>query len=75
MNKKSIATKTAKVPIKLAPRPTGEPTDEEIDAVLNECSERFNDGDSKYPSMSYEQGVDAAIQWMQGDGPNPFADY
>lgn len=46
------------------------PTDEEIDAVMNECSERIDDGDSKYPGMSYEQGVQAALDWMRGLTPN-----
>lgn len=50
------------------------PDEDQIDDVLNECMERIDDGDSKYPGMSYEQGVEAAIRWMQGDGDNPMSD-
>lgn len=49
------------------------PTSDEIDDVLNECVESQNDG-SKFPGMSYEQGVEAAIRWMQGDGENPMTE-
>ncbi|MBR4681972.1 MAG: hypothetical protein IKP06_01525 [Elusimicrobiaceae bacterium] len=47
------------------------PSQEEIDNVLNECSEREELGESKYPGMTYEQGVKNAIEWLQGYGENP----
>ena len=28
-------------------------------------------GETKYPGMTYEQGVKAAIEWLQGYGENP----
>lgn len=47
------------------------PTEEEIDQVLEACVETEASGESKYPGMTYEQGVDAAIRWMQGGGDHP----
>lgn len=47
------------------------PTENEINNVLNECLEREDLGGSKYPGMTYEQGVKAAIEWLQGYGENP----
>lgn len=47
---------------------------DQIDDVLNECSKAADSGLSKYPGMSYEQGVEAAIRWLQGDGSNPLED-
>ena len=46
----------------------------EIDDVMNACAEAEESGGSRYPAMSYEQGVHAAILWMQGEGPNPMDD-
>lgn len=42
-------------------------TDEEIWDLLNQCSYAENEGVSKYPGMSYEQGIKAAIEWITGD--------
>lgn len=52
------------------------PTEEAIDAVLNECAERINSGESKFSGMSYEDGVKAAIEWVlgYGDSASPMAD-
>ena len=36
--------------------------DEDVYDVQNACVEA--DGQSRYPGMSYEQGVEAAILWM-----------
>ena len=44
-------------------------TDEEIDSLINEC---MKEGESKYPGMerskypgmTYEQGIRAAIAWL-----------
>ena len=47
------------------------PSQEEIDNVLNECSEHEELGESKYPGMTYEQGIKNAIEWLQGYGENP----
>lgn len=43
------------------------PKAEQIDDVLNICVEAEESGHTSYPGMSYEQGVQAAIQWMRGD--------
>ena len=44
------------------------PTENEIDNVLNECMEKEELGETKYPGMTYEQGVKAALE---GYGENP----
>ena len=41
-------------------------TSEEIDELLNQCSESEETGHAHFPSMSYEQGVKAAIEWLCG---------
>ena len=48
-----------------------EPDQDAIDDVLNQCAEQEDEGCSRWPGMSYEQGVAAAIRWMQGDSANP----
>ena len=50
------------------------PNDQEIDDVLNVCVESFESGSSIYPGMSYGQGVEDAIKWLRGDGPNPLSE-
>lgn len=50
------------------------PTEDEIDDVLNRCADQTDEGGSRWPGMSYEQGVEAAIRWMQDDGGNPMED-
>ena len=47
------------------------PTETEIDNVLNECMEKEELGETKYPGMTYEQGIKAALEWAQGYGENP----
>lgn len=47
------------------------PSDNEVDAVLNQCAESADSGESIYPGMSYEQGVEAALRWMRGEAGNP----
>lgn len=51
-----------------------QPSQSEIDDVLNTCMEAADHGCSKWPSMSYEQGVEAAVRWMEGDGFNPLSE-
>lgn len=47
----------------------------EVHNLLDKCSEISNGEDgSKYPGMSYEEGIQAAIEWMNGDGENPLED-
>jgi hypothetical protein len=40
------------------------PTDAEINDVLNECNDNIDSGKRKYPGMSYEDGVKAALEWL-----------
>ena len=42
-----------------------EPTEDEIDKVLNQCSESEDTGQSTYPGMTYEQGLRDAINWLK----------
>lgn len=41
-------------------------SDKEVDRILNWCVEA-EDEVSNFPGMSYEQGVQAGIQWITGD--------
>ena len=46
-------------------------TKNEINEVLAEADSE----DDRWPSMSYEDGVRAALQWVTGDTPDdPFAE-
>lgn len=38
-----------------------------IDDILNEVSDQIDKGGSRFPGMSYEDGVDAALRWVTGD--------
>lgn len=42
------------------------PTQTQIDAVLNECVEQEQKGGSRWPGMSYEQGILATLEWVSG---------
>lgn len=46
-------------------------TQKQIDDLLNRCLESEETGKSTYPGMSYEQGIKAAIEWLDG-GDYPF---
>lgn len=39
----------------------------EIDEQMNETVDAVDSGQSSFPGMSYEQGVDAALRWVTGD--------
>ena len=47
----------------------------EIESTLGEAVAAMDTG-SKYPGMSYEEGVEAALRWVldDTDAPNPMAD-
>jgi len=48
---------------------------ERIDEILNRCSEQEEEGGSRWPGMTYEQGVSAAIRWMLGEtDDDPYED-
>lgn len=40
---------------------------DEIDELLNMCADAQNTGESKYPGMTYEQGIEAALMWAFGE--------
>lgn len=42
-------------------------TEEEINDLLNKCVDAEDTGESKYPGMTYEQGIKAAIEWLTGN--------
>jgi hypothetical protein len=46
------------------------PPTNEVNAVLDRCSDSM-DEESRYPGMSYEDGVRAAIEWMLDLEENP----
>jgi len=49
-------------------------TDDEINDVLNKTFEGIDQG-TKWPGMSYEQGVQAALDWLFGSiDDNPMDD-
>ena len=51
------------------------PSEEDINEVLDQCSEAADSGLSKFPGMTYEQGVESAVRWMLGDDDtNPMDD-
>jgi len=50
-------------------------TNSQIDAVLNKAQEAEDEGATKVPGMTYEQGVKAGISWVLGDSnDDPMAD-
>lgn len=42
-------------------------TQAEIDEVLNEALESEENGRTRWPGMTYEQGVAAALYWVTGN--------
>lgn len=48
-------------------------SEKEIDSLLNQCLDAQDSGESKYPGMSYEQGIRAAIEWITGQDENPLS--
>lgn len=49
------------------------PTHAEINEVLDQCMEALDAG-SRWPGATFEQGVEAALRWMLGEGDNPMED-
>jgi len=47
------------------------PTPKEIAEQLNLAYEQIDEGSTKYPGMTYEEGVRDIIDWMQGDSDTP----
>lgn len=50
-------------------------TSDHIDELLNQCADSEENGTSKYPGMTYEQGIQAAIRWLtEQDESQPLED-
>jgi hypothetical protein len=50
-------------------------TEDEIDTVLNDAADSIEAGRSKFPGMTYEEGVQAALRWAIGqDDSNPMSE-
>jgi hypothetical protein len=47
------------------------PSDEEVDEQLNLAAESIDKGTTRWPGMSYEQGVDAALRWATDQTDEP----
>lgn len=43
------------------------PTHAEIDEQLNRAADQVEKGGSRWPGMSYEEGVSNALRWARGD--------
>ena len=50
------------------------PSQKEIDEASDWCRDAEAEGMTHYGGMTYEQGVLAALDWMQGWGENPTGD-
>ena len=42
-------------------------SDAEINALLGKCIEQASEGGSKYPGMSFEEGIQQGIEWVLGE--------
>lgn len=51
-----------------------QPDEAQMRDVWAECLHAEDKGRSKFPGMSYEQGVKAALEWVLGEGPQPMED-
>ena len=48
-------------------------TKQEIDDVLNQAAEQQDEGGSRFPGMTYEDGLANALRWVIGDDDdNPY---
>jgi hypothetical protein len=42
-------------------------TTKQIDDLISKCWDQENEGGSKYPGMTFEQGIKEAIDWITGN--------
>lgn len=47
-------------------------TDSEVDDVLNDANDSIDEGTSRWPGMTYEQGVAATLNWIANGDVSPF---
>lgn len=41
-------------------------SEKDIDAVIDQCIQVDATGDTRFPAMTYEQGVKYALEWVLG---------
>lgn len=41
-------------------------TDAEVNELVDKCADAENNGTTRYPGMTYEQGIRAALEWVTG---------
>ena len=50
-------------------------TEEEVNEVIDKTAAQDNEGGSRWPGMTYEQGVRNALDWILGNNDdNPMED-
>ncbi len=42
-------------------------TDDEINNLRNDVAGRIDEGGSRYPGMSYENGIEEVLSWLFGE--------
>jgi len=47
-------------------------TDVEINDLIQQCMDSESTGTSKYPGMTYEQGIKAALDWIVDTGQDDY---
>jgi len=50
------------------------PTEQEISDTLDLCNDFIEEGSSKFPSMTYEEGIKEAIYWLFHGSSNPMTE-
>lgn len=48
-----------------------QPSDQEINNMLDIALESIDSGETRFRNMTYEEGVRDAIDWMRGEGDPP----
>lgn len=47
------------------------PNEDEMNEQINFTMESVEQGTTRWPGMTYEQGVDAALRWAMGESDEP----
>lgn len=45
--------------------------EDEVEEQINRAWESISEGTTRYRSMTFEQGVQAALSWVKGDSEDP----
>ena len=43
-----------------------------VDSLRNLIAERIDEGSSRFPGMSYEQGIRDVLEWLFDEGEQPY---